>query len=290
MFRPSCGGSSSIPGWATTTCRRSPASATAARAERIAWLGAYLGCQDQFARYGVGPDLWLVARIAETFPNARTGLATAYGLTESASVATAISGDDYLAHPGSVGRPVPTVEIRIVDVAGNDVPPGVAGEIWLRGPTISCHGYWRRPDANAESFSPGGWFHTGDIGKLDEEGYLYIVDRAKDIIIRGGENISTVEVENVLFEHPDVVDAAAVGVPHKELGEEVKAVVQRRPGSSLTPEELQAFCRSRLADFKVPAYVEIRDEPLPRNPAGKVLKAALRGEATAFVTAEDAAL
>jgi long-chain acyl-CoA synthetase len=232
----------------------------------------------------------LVARIAEAFPNAKAGLATAYGLTESASVATAISGDDYLAHPGSVGRPVPTVELRIVDPAGNDLPPGVPGEIWLRGPTISCHGYWRRPDANTESFSPGGWFHTGDIGKVDEEGYLYIVDRAKDIIIRGGENISTVEVENVLYRHPDVVDAAVVGVPHKELGEEVKAVVQRRPGSTLTAEELREFCRAHLADFKVPAHVEIRDEPLPRNPAGKVLKSALRGDAHAFVAADDSAL
>jgi long-chain acyl-CoA synthetase len=232
----------------------------------------------------------LVARITEAFPNARTGLATAYGLTESASVATAISGEDYIAHPGSVGRPVPTVELRIVDAAGNDLPPGEAGEIWLRGPTVSGHGYWRRPDANAESYSPGGWFHTGDIGRLDADGYLYIVDRAKDIIIRGGENISTVEVENVLFAHPDVIDAAVVGVPHKELGEEVKAVVQRRPGALLTPEQVQAFCREHLADFKVPAYVEIVDEPLPRNPAGKVLKAALRGGDTAFAHAEDSAL
>jgi long-chain acyl-CoA synthetase len=221
----------------------------------------------------------LVERITEAFPNARAGLSTAYGLTESASVATAIGGDDYVAHPGSAGRPVPTVELKIVD-----------GEIWLRGPTISSHGYWNRPDANAESFTDG-WFHTGDIGRVDEEGYLYIVDRAKDMVIRGGENIYCVEIENVLYEHPEVIDAAVVGVPHKTLGEEVKAVVQLRDGSTATADDIRAFCAERLASFKVPTYVDVVDQPLPRNPAGKVLKAALRGSATSFsATASDSAL
>jgi len=165
----------------------------------------------------------LVQRIAEVFPNAKSGLSTAYGLTETASVATANIADDYFTHPSSAGRAAPTVELRIVDEAGNDVPTGEAGE------TIYC-----------------------------------------------------VEIEIVLFEHPDVIDAAVVGVPYKTLGEEVKAVVQRKPGSKLTSADLQAFCRERLADFKVPEYVEFVDQPLPRNPAGKVLKAALRGEGTAF--------
>ena len=223
----------------------------------------------------------LVQRIAEVFPNAKSGLSTAYGLTETASVATANIADDYFTHPSSAGRAAPTVELRIVDEAGNDVPTGEAGEILVKGPTVSVHGYWNRPDANAETFT-NGWFHSGDIGKLDEDGFLYIVDRAKDMVIRAGENIYCVEIENVLFEHPDVIDAAVVGVPHKTLGEEVKAVVQRKPGSNLTAADLQAFCRERLADFKVPEYVEFVDHPLPRNPAGKVLKAALRGEGTAF--------
>ena len=224
----------------------------------------------------------LVERIAAAFPQAKSGLATAYGLTETASVATAIAGDDYLSHPGSCGRAMPTVELRVVDERGDDVPTGTAGEIWIKGPTVSSHGYWQRPDANAEAFSEGGWFHTGDVGKLDEDGFLYIVDRAKDMIIRGGENIYCVEVEHVLFEHPDVLDAAVVGVPHKELGEEVKAVVQRRAGSALTADELKRFAGEHLANFKVPEHVEFVDEPLPRNPAGKVLKAALRGGATSF--------
>jgi long-chain acyl-CoA synthetase len=152
-----------------------------------------------------------------------------------------------------------------------------------------AHGYWNRPDANAASFT-GGWFHTGDIGKVDADGFVYIVDRAKDLIIRAGENIACVEIENVLFEHPDVLDAAVVGVADAVLGEEVKAVVQVRAGSTVTEDELRDFCRPHLADFKVPAYVELRSEPLPRNPAGKVLKNLLRGGDSAFATADDSAL
>ena len=152
-----------------------------------------------------------------------------------------------------------------------------------------AHGYWRRPDANAGAFTDG-WFHTGDIGYLDPDGFLYLVDRAKDMIIRAGENVYCVEIENVLFDHPDVVDAAVVGVAHKTLGEEVKAVVQLRPGSDTTSEDLRAFCRERLADFKVPEYVELRDEPLPRNPAGKVLKNMLRGGESGFEASDDQAL
>jgi long-chain acyl-CoA synthetase len=239
------------------------------------------------ASYGGAPAApELVERVEQVFPNLRKTLATAYGLTETASVATAISGEDYFNHPGSVGRPVPTVELRIVDAQGNDAPPRAKGEVWLKGPTIMAQGYWRRPDANAASFSEG-WFHTGDIGYVDDDGYLYLVDRAKDMIIRGGENVYSVEVENVLFDHPDVVDAAVVGVPHKELGEEVKAVVQLRAGSTVTADDIREFARQHLADFKVPAYVEIRTEPLPRNPAGKVLKNLLRGGETSFAAGAD---
>ncbi|HEV3133420.1 MAG TPA: class I adenylate-forming enzyme family protein [Acidimicrobiia bacterium] len=234
----------------------------------------------------------LVQRIHERFPKVRKTLATAYGLTESASVATSNTGDDYRTHPDSVGRPAPTVEIGVVDTDGRPVPTGATGEIWLRGPTIMRRGYWNRPEATAEAITSDGWFRSGDIGRFDEDGFLYLVDRAKDMIIRGGENVYCVEVEQVLFEHPDVVDAAVVGVPHKVLGEEVKAVVQLKPGSSATGEDLRTHCSARLANFKVPEYVELRDEPLPRNPAGKVLKNILRGDETSFSAdpADDSAL
>ncbi len=242
------------------------------------------------ASYGGAPAApELVERIEQVFPQLRKTLTTAYGLTETASVATAHGGDDYFAHPGSVGRAAPTIELRVVDDQGNDQPPGERGEIWIKGPTVMNRGYWRRPDANEVSLTEG-WFHTGDIGYLDADGFLYLVDRAKDMIIRAGENVYCVEVENVLFDHPDVIDAAVVGVPHKTLGEEVKAVVQVRGGSGTTGEDLRDFCRKHLADFKVPEYVEIRDEPLPRNPAGKVLKNLLRGGETSFAAADDQAL
>jgi long-chain acyl-CoA synthetase len=242
------------------------------------------------ASYGGAPAApELVERIERVFPHMRKTLTTAYGLTETASVATAHGGDDYFAHPGSVGRAAPTVELRVVEDSGHDAPAGQRGEIWIKGPTVMAHGYWRRPDANAAAFTDG-WFHTGDIGYLDADGFLYLVDRAKDMIIRAGENVYCVEIENVLFNHPDVIDAAVVGVAHKTLGEEVKAVVQLRPGATTTAEELQEFCRGQLANFKVPEYVEIRTEPLPRNPAGKVLKNLLRGGESAFATSDDQAL
>jgi long-chain acyl-CoA synthetase len=232
----------------------------------------------------------LVARIEEAFPSARTTLSTAYGLTETASIATSNAGEDYLTHPGSVGRPAPTVEIKVADEDANELPAGKTGEIWLRGPTVMMRGYWDRPDATADAVSEDGWFRSGDIGRFDDDGFLYLVDRTKDMIIRGGENVYCVEVEQVLFEHPEVIDAAVVGVPHRELGEEVKAIVQLRVGATVTGEDVRAFCAERLANFKVPAYVAFRDEPLPRNPAGKVLKNLLRGNGTAFAAADDSAL
>ena len=151
------------------------------------------------------------------------------------------------------------------------------GEVLLRGPNV-VKGYWGKPEATAESFTEGGWFHSGDVARLDDEGFVYIVDRAKDMVIRGGENVYCSEVEAALFEHPAVTDAAVFGVPHHVLGEEVGAVVRLRSGSSATVEDLQAHVRERLAAFKVPAHVWIRDEELPRNPAGKVLKRALKDE------------
>ncbi len=216
----------------------------------------------------------LVRRIKQHFPvgNASNG----YGLTETSSVATMNSGDDYVNKPDSVGPPVPVCDVRIVGADGAVQPVGSIGELWIKGPNV-VRGYWNKPEATAESFG-GGWFRTGDVARVDEEGFVFIVDRAKDMVIRGGENVYSVEVEAALFEHPTVADAAVIGVPHPVLGEEVAAVVVLRPGAKATVDELRAHVAARLAGFKVPTYVFFRDEPIPRNPAGKVLKRELREE------------
>src|SRR5690606_5524048 len=153
----------------------------------------------------------LQRKIRDTFPNVRT-TSNAYGLTETSSVATVLTGDDSLRKPDSVGRPVPVVDIRIDDGAGGSLPPGETGEVCIRGP-ILMPGYWGKPEATAEAIRDG-WLHTGDLGHLDDEGYLFVTDRAKDMIIRGGENVYCVEIENRLVEHPAVADAAVIGVPH----------------------------------------------------------------------------
>ena len=218
----------------------------------------------------------LQRKVSDTFPNVRS-TSNAYGLTETSSVATVISGPDAKRKPDSVGPPVPTVEVRIVDPLNQPLPTGETGEVCIRGP-ILMKGYWNKPEATAEAIDADGWLHSGDIGHLDDEGYLTITDRKKDMIIRGGENIYCVEIENRLVEHPAVADAAIIGVPHPELGEEVKAVVQVEPGLSLSDDDVRAWVRAELADFKVPTYVELRDDPLPRNASGKLLKNVLRGE------------
>ena len=218
----------------------------------------------------------LQRKVADTFPNVRT-TSNAYGLTETSSVATVISGPDAKRKPESVGPPVPTVEVRIVDPLNEPLAQGGTGEVCIRGP-ILMKGYWNKPEATAEAIDADGWLHTGDIGHLDDEGYLTITDRKKDMIIRGGENIYCVEIENRLVEHPAVADAAIIGVPHAELGEEVKAVVQIEAGETLSEDDVRSWVRAELADFKVPAYVELRAEPLPRNASGKLLKNVLRGE------------
>ncbi len=218
----------------------------------------------------------LQRKVAETFPNVRS-TANAYGLTETSSVATVIGGEDAKRKPWSVGPPVPTVEVQIVDALGNPLAEGETGEVCIRGP-ILMKGYWNKPEATAEAIDADGWLHTGDIGHLDDEGYLAITDRKKDMIIRGGENIYCVEIENRLVLHPAVADAAIIGVAHPELGEEVKAVVQVEEGASLTEDDVRRWVAAELADFKVPAHVELRPGPLPRNASGKLLKNVLRGE------------
>ncbi|MFN8104695.1 MAG: AMP-binding protein [Acidimicrobiia bacterium] len=209
------------------------------------------------------------------------GPLTAYGLTETAGVVSVNSGVDYEAKPDSVGPPVPTVEVRVVGRGGDDVATGERGEIWVKGPIVSP-GYWNRPEADAETFTDG-WLHTGDVGKLDADGFVYVLDRAKDVIIRGGENVYCAEVEEVLSRHTGVVEAAVVGVADTDLGEKVKAVVVPRRGARLDADSVRAFCREHLADYKVPEIVEVTADPLPRNPSGKVLKSVLRGHDHAFV-------
>jgi long-chain acyl-CoA synthetase len=205
-------------------------------------------------------------------------MSTGYGLTETSSLVTSNSGADYARRPDRVGVPVPVCRLRIVDDLGIDVALGDPGEVWINGPNV-VKGYWHRPEETAETFVDG-WVHSGDIGRIDDEGFLSIVDRAKDIIIRGGENVASAEVEAALFEHPAVADAAAIAVPHPVLGEEVGVVVCVRPGTTVTADELREHVAQRLAAFKVPAHIYFRTEALPRNPAGKVLKRELREQVT----------
>jgi steroid-24-oyl-CoA synthetase len=217
----------------------------------------------------------LQRRIRETFPNVKA-TTNAYGLTESSSVATTLSGPDSLERPTSVGLPMPVVDIAIAGPDGTHLPPGRTGEVLIRGPII-MPGYWNKPEATAAAIVDG-WLHTGDVGHVDEDGFLYITDRAKDMLIRGGENVYCVEIENRLVEHPLIADAAVVGVPHPELGEEVKAVIELVDGSELSDDDVRAWVAETLAGFKVPAYVERWDGKLPRNASGKLLKNAIRGE------------
>ncbi|HEU5083555.1 MAG TPA: class I adenylate-forming enzyme family protein [Acidimicrobiales bacterium] len=217
----------------------------------------------------------LQRKVQETFPNVQT-TSNAYGLTESSSVATVNSGDDAKRKPTSVGPPVPTVEIQVIDDRGNPLPTGEVGEICIKGPII-MKGYWNKPEATAETVVDG-WLRSGDIGYVDDEGFVFITDRKKDMIIRGGENIYCVEIEERLVQHPAIADAAVIGVPHPELGEEVKAVVQVEPGQQISEAEVKQWVADGLAGFKVPAYVEVQQDNLPRNASGKLLKNVLRGE------------
>lgn len=226
--------------------------------------------------YGGSPSAdELRRKVAETFPNV-TSTSNAYGLTETSSIATIATGPDARRKPWSVGPPVPGVELRIERPDGSEAAIDETGEVCIRGP-ILMQGYWGKPEATAEAIDRDGWLHTGDIGVVDDEGFLSITDRMKDMIIRGGENIYCVEIENRLVEHPAVADAAVIGVPHPTLGEEVKAVVQTEMGMDLTPDEVKIWVAEELADFKVPAYVDVVTEKLPRNASGKLLKNVLRG-------------
>jgi acyl-CoA synthetase (AMP-forming)/AMP-acid ligase II len=227
----------------------------------------------EFISYGGAPSApELVRKIHEVF-GALPG--NGWGMTETMATVTGHSSEDYLNRPTSAGPPVPVADLEIRDPETEEVlPVGEVGELWARGPMIVA-GYWNNPQATAATFVDG-WVRTGDLARLDEEGFCYIVDRAKDIVIRGGENIYSSEVENALYDHPAVTDAAVIGVPHRTLGEEPVAVVHLAPGSSASEAELQDWVRARLAAFKVPVRIVFMAETLPRNANGKILKKDLK--------------
>jgi long-chain acyl-CoA synthetase len=215
----------------------------------------------------------LIKLMAEKFP--RSKFINAGGQTESTSFTFALPPEAALKKLGSIGWATPCNEIIVVDDQGLELPVNEMGELWFKGPAV-CQGYWNKPQQTRETITDG-WLHTGDVGKVDEDGYLYLMDRKKDMIIRGGENIYCIEVENALYSHPKVLEAAVVGVPDRIFGEQVKAVLVLKPGESATVEEIRQFCFQHLADYKVPKFVTFM-EALPRNPGGKVVKAKLREE------------
>ena len=223
--------------------------------------------------YGGAPSApELVRKIKEVF-GALPG--NGWGMTETMATVTSHSSEDYLNRPTSAGPPVPVADLKIMDADGKiEMAVGEVGELWARGPMI-VKGYWNNPTATAETFIDG-WVRTGDLARVDEEGFCYIVDRAKDMLIRGGENIYSSEVENVLYDHPAVTDAAIIGIPHRTLGEEPAAVVHLAPGTSATEAELQQWVRDRLAAFKVPVHIIFCEDTLPRNANGKILKKDLK--------------
>ncbi|KUH87744.1 MULTISPECIES: class I adenylate-forming enzyme family protein [unclassified Mycobacterium] len=214
----------------------------------------------------------LAARLQQKFGGRVIG-ANGFGVTETTGGISANAGEDYFAQPQCVGAPFPIVDVCVVDQEGNPLDQGHIGELWVRGSNVAS-GYWRDPEATAQAFS-NRWFHSGDLARIDEQGRMTIVDRLKDVVIRGGENVYGIEVESVLQSCPGVEDVAVIGLPHQDLGEEVAAVVVLKD-SQTTVEELQQFAARQLAAFKVPSAWILREEPLPRNAAGKVLKRELR--------------
>jgi long-chain acyl-CoA synthetase len=229
----------------------------------------------EMVSYGGAPSApELVRRLKEVFPKSQSG--QGWGMTETCATVTSNTGEDYQNRPDSCGPAAAVAELQIRDPADGVtvLPPGTVGELWSKGP-MNAKLYWNKPEPTAQTFVDG-WVRTGDLARLDEEGFCFIIDRAKDMLIRGGENIYCVEVENVLYDHPAVMDAAVVAKPHRILGEEPAAVVTLKPGAEATEEELRAHVAERLAAFKVPVAVRFWHETLPRNPNGKILKSELK--------------
>ena len=219
----------------------------------------------------------LVRRIQEEFPQAAPS--NGYGLTETSAITSSNAGPEYVAKPDSAGLPMPPCSVKVCDEQGNELATGEIGELWIHGPNV-IKGYWNKPEATAETFVEG-WLKSGDLARLDEEGFITICDRAKDMVIRAGENVYCSEVEAALHEHPDVLAAAVYGVADRVLGEEVAATLQMRSGAEVQPEQLRAFALERLAGFKVPVEWDLSTEPLPLNANGKILKRDLREKAEA---------
>ena len=215
--------------------------------------------------------LELKKRILQVFKNG--GIHEAFGQTEMSPTTTYLTGEDALRKTASVGKPSINVRVRIVDENMNDVPQGEVGEIIYRGPTMMKR-YYNNPQATEEAFK-GGWFHSGDLVQMDEEGYIYVIDRKNDMIISGGENIYPKEIEEVLYTHPDILEAAIVGIPDPNWGESVKAFVVMKPGKQLTEEEVIQYCGQHISSYKKPRFVEFINV-LPRNASGKILKTELR--------------
>jgi len=225
--------------------------------------------------YGGAPSSnELVRRLCEEFPDATPG--QGYGLTETTGAVASTEAEDYLTRSGSVGPATPVGEISIRDPADGrtNLPPGELGELWVYGPMVAKE-YWNKPQATAETFVDG-WVRTGDLARIDDEGFCFIVDRAKDVLIRGGENIYCPEVEHALTGHAAISDAAVIGRPHPTLGEEPVAIVNLKPGQQATEDELKRHVSERLAQFKVPVAIHFRPDALPRNAAGKILKSELK--------------
>ena len=220
----------------------------------------------------MAPDL--VRRIEGSFSGARPQLG--YGMTETNAYGPSNSGDDYLRKPASTGRVVPIIDVAVIGLDGEPRPTGEIGEICFRGASL-IRGYWNRPEATAEAIRDG-WLHTGDLGYLDDEGFVFIVDRLKDMVLRGGENVYCAEVEAAVYEHPGVHEAAVFGLPHERLGEEVACAVQPRVGVSIDLDEMTAFLRERIAAFMLPTRWFVHEAPLPRGATGKILKRDLKDE------------
>ena len=218
----------------------------------------------------VPPDL--VHKIDSNVAKARPN--TGYGMTEVCGIITSNTGDFFVGKPDSAGPYMPSFEAKCVDDAGNSVAPGGTGELWVRGAAV-IKGYINRPEATAAAITDG-WLHTGDIARIDSDGFIYIVDRKKDMVLRGGENVYCAEVETALYRHPDVAECSVFGVPDDRLGEEVAAAVLLKPGSTLTADDLRAHCAVLIASYKVPRYLWFQPDALPRNASGKFLKRELR--------------
>lgn len=244
----------------------------------IFWLAMNQPNFDQFdisgvryVTYGGAPMApEIISKLRENVPHARLG--NGFGLTETSSVSTFLPDEYCDSHPETVGFAAPVIELKLSDVD----PASNVGELLIRGQNV-VSGYWNKPEQTAETFVDN-WLRTGDLARIDDDGFVQIVDRMKDMVNRGGENVYSVEVENALAKHPDIFEVAVLGVPDTMMGEKVGAIVVPNEGASLDPAELRSWAQEQIADFKVPQYISLRKEPLPRNPGGKVLKATLREE------------